>query len=171
MLEQLLPTFLKQAIYQIVSNLKIRLIMLSKKDMILSAAKAISLMIYVLLSQMKMDIMYFYMKEEKIISKKILIYAKRIVISLDIIHKRIHILVHVLQEKGQVVLKAMKKQKCNYLMISSNKKQILIYMYSNVLHKYFQPKVRKRTLDHMSFFFVQLVSLVLLFIICSHFAI
>ena len=70
--------------------------MLLKKDMILSAAKAISLMIYVLLSQMKMDMMSFYMKEEKIISKKILIYAKRIVISLDIIHKRIHILVHVL---------------------------------------------------------------------------
>ena len=70
--------------------------MLSKKDMILSAAKAISLMIYVLLSQMKMDMMSFYMREEKIISKKILIYAKRIVISLDIIHKRIHILVHVL---------------------------------------------------------------------------
>ena len=70
--------------------------MLSKKDMILSAAKAISLMIYVLLSQMKMDMMSFYMKEEQIISKKILIYAKRIVISLDIIHKRIHILAHVL---------------------------------------------------------------------------
>ena len=70
--------------------------MLLKKDMILSAAKAISLMIYVLLSQMKMDMMSFYMREEKIISKKILIYAKRIVISLDIIHKRIHILVHVL---------------------------------------------------------------------------
>ena len=64
--------------------------------MILSAAKAISLMIYVLLSQMKMDMMSFYMREEKIISKKILIYAKRIVISLDIIHKRIHILAHVL---------------------------------------------------------------------------
>ena len=70
--------------------------MLFKKDMILSAAKAISLMIYVLLSQMKMDMMSFYMREEKIISKKILIYAKRIVISLDIIHKRIHILAHVL---------------------------------------------------------------------------
>ena len=70
--------------------------MLSKKDMILSAVKANSLMIYALLSQMKMDMMSFYMKEEKIISKKILIYAKRIVISLDIIHKRIHILAHVL---------------------------------------------------------------------------
>ena len=70
--------------------------MLSKKDMILSAVKANSLMIYALLSQMKMDMMSFYMKEEQNISKKILIYAKKIVISLDIIRKRIHILAHAL---------------------------------------------------------------------------